>query len=145
MPNEEDEKISSKLKGNTLRVYWEILKSDNETIGVREIQRKLKFSSPALASYHITKLEEMGLVVKKEGDYRLAREINVGIFSEFVKLGTFRFPRFLMYSTFFTLMLILFIAQFSEVSTSSLYAFTALAIAAIILWYETVKVWRQKP
>ncbi len=87
----------------------------------------------------------MGLVKKKDGDYTLAKEINVGIFTEFVKLGTFRFPRFLMYSTFFTLMLILFIAQLDEFNKNSLYALTALVTAATILWYETVKVWRQKP
>ncbi len=145
MPTKEEEKLASQLKGNTLRVYWEMLKSQNETIGVREVQRKLGFSSPALASYHIAKLEEMGLVEKKDGDYRISHEIKVGIFSEFVKLGTFRFPRFLMYSIFFTLLLILFVAQFREINFYSLYGLAALLLAAGVLWYETIKVWRQRP
>ncbi len=144
MPTEEDVKLASQLKGNTLRVYWEMLKSPNETTGVREIQRKLGFSSPALASYHLTKLEEMGLVEKKDGDYQIAHEIDVGIFSEFIKLGTFRFPRFLAYSFFFTFLLMLFVAQFREANFYSIYCAVALTLASVVMWYETIKVWRQK-
>ena len=92
-PSDDDEKLISQLKGNTLRAYWAILSSDGGIIGVRELQRKLHFSSPGLASYHLGKLEELGLIVKEGGDYKLVREIKIGIFREFVKLGTFRLPR----------------------------------------------------
>ena len=143
--NDDEEKLISQLKGNTLRVYWAILGSKNQTMGVREIQRKLHFSSPALASYHLARLEEMGLVVKESGDYKVAREIKVGIFTEFVKLGTFRLPRFIMYSTFFTGMLIFLLIQFKEVNLYSVYAVIGIAFAALILWYDTLRVWKQKP
>ena len=46
-------KIASELKGNTLRCYWAMLNSEKGVIGVRELQRKLGFSSPALATYHL--------------------------------------------------------------------------------------------
>jgi len=39
-----EEKIESTLKGNTLRVYWFLLKTPNELVGARETQRALKFS-----------------------------------------------------------------------------------------------------
>ncbi len=143
--NDDNEKLVSQLKGNTLRAYWAILSSKNETIGVRELQRKLNFSSPALASYHLNKLEEMGLIRKESGDYTITREINVGIFAEFVKLGTFRLPRFLMYSTFFSGILVFFLIKFREASPIENYAFVAIASAVIILWYETIRVWQQKP
>ena len=143
--NDDEEELISQLKGNTLRAYWAILGSKNGTMGVRELQRKLHFSSPALASYHLARLEEMGLVTKESGDYKVAREVKVGIFTEFVKLGTFRLPRFLMYSTFFTGMLIFSLIQFKEVNLYSVYAVTAIALATLIFWYETLRVWQQKP
>ena len=62
-----DEKVASELKGNTLRVYWQLLRSSRGAVGVREVQRSLGFSSPALAAYHLNKLEELGLVRKNMG------------------------------------------------------------------------------
>ena len=54
----EDSKLSediveSRLEGNTLRVYWHLLRAPNGVAGVRETQRSLGFSSPALAVYHL--------------------------------------------------------------------------------------------
>jgi hypothetical protein len=55
-----EEKIESVLKGNTLRVYWFMLRSPNDMVGARETQRALRFSSPALTVYHLDKLTELG-------------------------------------------------------------------------------------
>ncbi len=55
----DDEKIASELRGNTLRAYWALLSAEKSVLGVRELQRKLGFSSPALASYHLRKLEDL--------------------------------------------------------------------------------------
>ena len=75
----EEEKVESELKGNTLRVYWMLLKSQSGNTGVREFQRQLRFSGPALASCHLNKLEELGLVENKKGEYHLVCEVHVGI------------------------------------------------------------------
>jgi DNA-binding transcriptional ArsR family regulator len=55
------------LRGTTLEVYRFLLKG-SRPLGAREIQRALKFSSPSLAVYHLSKLEEIGLVKKENGD-----------------------------------------------------------------------------
>jgi hypothetical protein len=144
-PSDDEEKLISQLKGNTLRAYWAILSSDSGIIGVRELQRKLHFSSPALAAYHLGKLDELGLVAKERGDYRLVREIKIGIFREFVKLGTFRLPRYFFYSTFFTGLLIFYLFQFKEINFYSLYALIVGTLFTAILWYETFRVWQQRP
>jgi len=143
--DDDEERLISQLKGNTLRAYWAVLSSEDGVIGVRELQRKLHFSSPALAAYHLERLEELGLVSNERGDYRLKREIRVGVFREFVKLGTFRLPRFFMYSTFFTGLLIFYLSQFKEVNFYSLYALVTMSLFTAILWYETLRVWQQKP
>lgn len=145
MSVDDEKKLISQLKGNTLRAYWALLDSENGTIGVRELQRQLHFSSPALASYHLNKLEEMGLAVNERGDYKLNREIKVGIFREFVKLGTFRLPRFFLYSTMFTGLLIFFITQFKEMNFYSFYAFVVGVLIVMVLWFETLRIWGQKP
>jgi DNA-binding transcriptional ArsR family regulator len=141
----EDDKIESELKGNTLRVYWTILKSHEGTIGVRELQRTLKFSSPALAAYHLTKLEELGLVEKTDGEYRLKKEIRIGTLKQFTKFGSFMMPRYSFYAALLTTLLVFYLTQFREINFYSVFGLILGALSTAILWYETLRVWRQKP
>ena len=59
-----NEEIESNLKGNTLRVYWFLLRAPKGVVGARQTQRQLGFSSPALAVYHLDKLNELELAEK---------------------------------------------------------------------------------
>ena len=141
----DEEKIISELKGNTLRVYWALLNSRDGVVGVRELQRKLGFSSPALASYHLNKLAEMKLVEKERGDYRLIREVRVGVLKQFIKLVTFLLPLYVLYSTMFTTLLIFLITQIRELNFYSSFALVFGLLSSLVSWYETIRVWRQRP
>ena len=141
----DDEKIVSELKGNTLRVYWSLLNSRDGVMGVRQLQRQLGFSSPTLAAYHLNKLENLELVVKERGDYRLVKEVKVGVLKQFIKLGTFLLPRYIFYATFFTMLLIFLLTQLREISFCSVFALMLGILSTVILWYETIRVWTQKP
>lgn len=141
----DDDKIESELKGNTLRVYWILLNSQTGTIGVRGIQRALRFSSPALASYHLTKLEELGLAEKANGEYRLVRDVRVGVLKQFTKLGTFMLPRYTLYAAMFTTLLVFYLTQLHDINFYSVFALIFGVLATGVLWYETLRVWRQKP
>ena len=141
----DDKKIDSELKGNTLRAYWALLNSKHGVIGVRELQRQLGFSSPTLAAYHLNKLVELELVVNVRGDYRLVREVKVGVLKQFIKLGTFLLPRYVLYATMFTMLLIFFLTQLKELSFYSSFALMLAVLSTVILWYETIRVWMQKP
>ena len=143
--SENEEKIESELKGNTLRVYWALLRSQDRVVGVREVQRSLGFSSPALASYHLRKLQDLGLVQEKLGEYHLVKEVKVGVLKQFTKLGTLMLPRYTLYAILFTTLLVFFVSQFREVTFYSVFALIFGVLATAILWYETVRVWRQKP
>ena len=145
MSSLDDEKIGSELKGNTLRVYWALLNSRDGVMGVRQLQRQLGFSSPTLAAYHLNKLENLELVVKERGDYRLVREVKVGVLKQFIKLGTFLLPRYIFYATFFTMLLIFLLTQLREISFCSVFALMLGILSTVILWYETIRVWIQKP
>jgi hypothetical protein len=87
----DEDQIASQLKGNTLRVYWLLLKSSKNPVGARDIQRKLRFSSPSLAVCHLDKLVELGLAEKAAGEYRLTRIVDVGVLKQFTRLGGFLF------------------------------------------------------
>jgi hypothetical protein len=140
-----EEKIESVLKGNTLRVYWFLLRSTNGVVGARETQRALKFSSPALAVYHLDKLAELGLAEKTNGEYRLVKAVNVGVLKQFVRFGSLMLPRHFLYATMFTTLLIFYLTQFNRVDFFSLFALVLGLLATGIMWYETLRAWRQKP
>ncbi len=142
----DDAQIESELKGKTLLVYMHILKAGQETVGVREVQRTLGFSSPSVAAYHLQKLQDLGLVENAYGDYRLIKEVKVGVLRSFVSVGGVMLPRFLFYAVLVTSMLVTFLIQF-PFSPSREYITTLVMglVPSIFLWYETVKIWREKP
>jgi predicted DNA-binding transcriptional regulator len=141
-----DEKFEAELKGNTLRVYLHVLKSTGN-VGVREVQRALRFSSPTLAVYHLDKLVDLGLLEKKHGEYTLVREVKVGVLKQFVRVGAVMLPRYLFYAMMFTTLLTLYtmyLLMFEEVNSSSIFALTLGALGVITSWYETLRTWREK-
>ena len=142
----EDEIIESELKGKTLLVYMHILKRPNDPVGVREVQRELGFSSPSVSSYHLTKLQELGLVENVYGDYRLVRDVKVGVLRQFITLGGVMLPRYLFYAVLMTSMLLTYLVQ-TPFYPSREYITTVVMglVPAIILWFETIKIWRERP
>ena len=123
-----------------------ILKAGQETVGVREVQRALGFSSPSVAAYHLQKLQDLGLIENAYGDYRLIKEIKVGVLRSFVSLGGVMLPRYLFYAVLVTSMLVTFLVTFPLVPTREYITTVVMGfIPAAIFWYETVKIWREKP
>ena len=147
-PKEFDQALlESTLKGKTLIVYWYMLQQPGRSVGVREVQRALKFSSPSIAVHHLEKLEELGLVRKKPtGEYVLEEEVKIGILRFFTRMGRFMVPRYLFYSVLFTTMLATYMALCIMGQVwPNFYAVTFGIIAAIAFWIETIRVWRAKP
>jgi hypothetical protein len=139
--------LESELKGKTLLVYWYLLQQPTHTVGVREVQRSLNFSSPSIAVHHLQKLENLGLIEKKgTGEYVLEEEVKVGILRFFTRMGSFLVPRYLFYSVLFTTMLATYlIVGFIAQVLPSFYALAFGVIALIIFWIETIRLWRARP
>jgi len=138
--------IEAELKGKTLLVYMHLIRVDQSSVGVREVQRALGFSSPSVASYHLNKLQDLGLVESERGDYSLVREVKVGVLRQFVTLGGLMLPRLLFYAVLVTTMLVTYILQFPmNLSRYNVSTLLMGAVPSVILWYETVKVWRERP
>lgn len=141
----DEEKVASELKGNTLRVYWALLNAKDGVIGVRALQRQLGFSSPTLAAYHLNKLVDLELVTKEISDYRLVRRVKVGVLRQFIKLGTFLLPRYVLYAIMFTLLLVFLFTQIKRLSFFSSFALMLGVLSTVISWYETIRAWMLKP
>ncbi len=139
--------IESLLKGKTFIVYWYMLKAHGSTVGVREIQRSLGFSSPSVASHHLEKLLSLGLVDKNEmGEYMVTREVKIGVLRFFTRLGRFMVPRYLFYSVWFTTMLVVYLVLYGQSGgVHNIMAIIFGACACGILWFETVRLWMEKP
>lgn len=143
----DEERMLSELKGNTLLVYWYLLKKGRGSCGVREVQRVLGFSSPSSASYQLEKLRELGLVSKDQsGDYQVSRVVTAGVISAFIFFGGHAFPKYLIYASATSIMILLFITLFIHaLSPMIVAALSPGTLAAAIFWYETLKVWRHRP
>lgn len=139
--------IESELKGKTLLVYWYLLKSSGSHVGVREIQRSLRLSSPSVAAHHLDKLMSLGLVDKtRTGEYFLTQEVKVGLLRLFTRLGRIMVPRYFFYSVWFSTMLAIYLVWYPhDGSIHNLIAVIFGALATLILWFETARLWRQKP
>ena len=144
---ERERLIESELKGLTLRVYWHILGSKKGTVGVRPVQRALKLSSPSVALHHLEKLRNLGLLQKDStGEYRLIELVKVGVLQNFVGVFGFMLPRYLFYSTMFTVMLALYPVFYPpSFSVHNIVAFVFGATAVAVSWMETFRAWRSRP
>jgi hypothetical protein len=142
----EEEIIESELKGKTLLVYMHMLKRANEPVGVREVQRELGFSSPSVSSYHLNKLQDLGLVENIYGDYKIVRDIKVGVLRQFITLGGLILPRYLFYAVLMSTMLITYLIQMPfRLTQESISTIMMGLVPTIILWYETIRIWRDRP
>lgn len=144
--------IESQLKGKTLQIYWYLLRDPETSVGVREVQRSLGLSSPSVAAHHLDKLLSLGLVEKTvRGEYLINQEIKVGVLKFFSRMGRFLVPRHLFYAVWLSTMFAIYVVVYNFVlfqPTFSVHNLAALlfgAVANIILWVETIRLWREKP
>ena len=145
MDEVDSRKIDRHLRGNTLRVYWYLLKAPSGTVGIREVQRALHFSSPTLAQYHLEKLKELGLAKKESTEYRAVGDVKVGVLKPFLRFGAVLVPRFVLYAVLFTMLFLFFLSQLGEISFYSVYGLIVTILGAGILWYESARAMRERP
>jgi DNA-binding transcriptional ArsR family regulator len=129
------------LRGVTLQVYRYVLKNGKPT-GIREVQASLNLSSPRLASYHLNKLEEVGLVKKTSEGY-VPDQI---VMHDSVRLSRILVPRQFFYALFFATMLIFQLTLFRPDSFSRYFTFALLGTGAALVLsiYETRRTLKKK-
>jgi hypothetical protein len=133
-----DNESTDVLRGNALQIYRLMLKT-KKPLGTREIQRALKLSSPSVAQYHLTRLESAGFVKKEAGNYVIDRIT----LESCIKISRFLVPKYLFYSVFAAVALIIDLTFLVPPVLMREYFFSifVIAIFLVIFCYETVKVW----
>ena len=126
------------LKGTTLEVYRFLLKS-TKPVGIRELQRALDLSSSSVATYHLSKLEDAGLLKRQEGGF----SVNKFLLENSIKISRFLVPRYFFYSIFALAVLILELTMMMPASLYREYVFSVIATAVFVFFfvYETAKTW----
>ena len=138
------------LKGNVLKAYMYILlKRRNEPVGVRELQRELKFSSPTLAKYHLERLSELGLVEQKEdGTYSLLKEVKVDVVRPFLAVGSLLIPRLFAYAVMISILFAYLVIVAIPSGNPPLIEYFAIVTGGAglaSLWYESLRSWVRAP
>jgi DNA-binding transcriptional ArsR family regulator len=126
------------LRGTTLEVYRFLLKS-NKPVGTRELQRALNLSSPSVATYHLSKLEDAGILKREGGGFTVSKYL----LENSVKVNRFLIPRYFFYAIFAITVLTVELTLMRPTPLTREYVFSVLAtgILALFCSYETVKTW----
>lgn len=141
MPTGEDEAAADILRGTTWRVYKFVVRV-GRPVGIREVQRGLKLSSPTLASYHLTKLEHAGFVKPEAGGYTADRLV----LRNLIRFGRMLVPKYFFYLIFFASAIAFQVAVFKppQLTASYLFQLSVLFSAMGFFLYETLKTLLQK-
>ena len=128
------------LRGTTLEVYRFLLKS-SKPVGIRELQRALNLSSPSVATYHLSKLEDAGLLKRQDGGYTVDRFL----LENSIKISRFLIPRYLFYAIFAFAVLLIELTLLRPPVLTREYVFfvAATAIFTLAFCYETVKTYQR--
>jgi DNA-binding transcriptional ArsR family regulator len=108
-------------------------------LGIREIQRALNLSSPSVAQYHLSKLEQVGLLKREAGNF----VVNRVLLENRIKVSRFLVPRHLFYSVFAIAVLLIELVFLRPLIINREYFFYTVVttLFVLIFLYETAKVW----
>ncbi|MGE5556623.1 MAG: helix-turn-helix domain-containing protein [Methanocella sp.] len=140
MNSEVTDESKEVLKGTTLEVYRFLLKS-RKPVGTRELQRAMNFSSSSVATYHLSKLEDAGLLKRETGGFT----VNKYLLENSVKISRFLVPRYFFYTMFAVAVLLIELTVLRPSVLYQAYVFSLVATSVIVVFlaYETVKVWKR--
>ncbi len=134
--------VSQEIRGNTLKVYLYLLKHGPSEL--RDVQRGIGLSSPSLASYHLGKLSEVGFVLQDErGRYFAVKEASDRVLEGYSRMGPAIVPQLFFFALFFTILVAFFSFAALYGSGFTPYLVAVCAAMVLVLWYETVRLWRR--
>ena len=124
---------------NTFRVYLYLLRAKEGS--ARETQRALDFSSPALASHHLEKLEKLGLASKDAyGTYHVIPK-SFGKLRSFILVGNTLVPRAVFLVAAFAAMIVGFLLYLPR-NQSLVWALLPSTFGLIASFYQTLQNYR---
>ncbi len=130
------------IRGNTLRVYLFAL--SHSPFELREVQRALNFSSPSLASYHLSRLMQAGYVTQdSNGKYAAVKNVSGELLEGYTRIGTSMVPQLFFLSLLFSILVGFFSFRSFYDPGYVLYLILASVATVALLWFETFRLWRK--
>lgn len=124
------------LSGTALRAYLVLLRS-RKPMGVRELQRALKLRSPSTARHHLERLEQLGLVERKETGY-VAKPPQRGFLKTYLVLHGRLVPRSLALTAFLATATTTYVL----LPGHDIVAIVILTVATLLSIYETIDAYK---
>ena len=131
------------VRGDTVPVYLFVLR--NSPCDLKDVQGALKLSSASMASYHLSRLVQAGVLGRTEdGRYNVVKDISADLLEGYVKFGR-RFTPQLIVTVAFTGILAYY-AYLVLTTPPDLDDIVAAVYSSsiILLWYETVRLRMRK-
>jgi hypothetical protein len=130
-------RIKRNISTATWNIYLHILTS-GEPVGVREVWRELKLSSPSLAQYHVNRLLELGMITQtSEGKYVANEERRVEALRGFLLLHGKLIPRLVFYGALIAGILAFYLIAWPiESNFRDLTVVTVAAISILAFFFE---------
>jgi DNA-binding transcriptional ArsR family regulator len=130
------------IRGNTLRVYVYVLRHGPSEL--REVQRGLGFSTPSLASYHLSRLLKAGYVTQTEdGKYSAVKDATPELLEGYTKVGVALVPQLFFFSVLFSILVAYFSFKALELPQYTPFLIATSVALVALLWFETLRVWRK--
>jgi hypothetical protein len=139
---------NDELEGNTLSVYAYIVHKA-KPVGTRDVTRGAYLSSTSVASRHLQKLEDLGLIERNSyGDYILKEKTSI---NGHVWVGRNLVPRLMFYSFFFmgafgaeiAIMLLSALVKSVVIQSSFLFLTGITAVAMLLFLIEGILLFRK--
>jgi hypothetical protein len=132
----EEEDEAKVLRGSTLRVYRFIFK-EGRPVGVSGVQEGLGFSSSSVASYHVNKLLQAGLIREQDKGYVVDRVV----FENMVRVRRMLIPFQMSYLAFFAVAFLVLLTFLRPPQITSTYGFALVVclVGVATSLYEVVR------
>ncbi len=134
------------LHGSTLQTYWFILRFSEKTITYTDVQEYMGFSSKSSAIYQLTKLCEIGILIKTSNGYEIVSKPKPRALQPFLLIKNYLIPKSFLYGIIllvFHLLLLVFFLKLDEPLV--LVASLPNLIAIILFFLEAVVIWQGRP
>jgi len=111
------------LKGTTLAVYRYVFR-EGKPVGPHDIQRGLRLSSASVASYHLGKLLEAGLIRESEQGY----VVDKVVFENVIRIRRLLIPTQISYVAFFATVIVILLTVLRPPMLFASYYFSVAAL-----------------
>ena len=141
------QKQSMSLSGTTLKVYRYLYRT-GRPVGIRDIQRGIRLSSPSVAEYHVKKLLAMGIVKEEEKEDGNSSPtsssrflVDRRVFESMIRIRRTIIPLQIGYSVFFGTGFLLMLLPFRSriLSGGYIFALAMIACACLIFGYQAFR------